>query len=35
MSQHISLANENYEVGGKALLGAAEHTYVTEMRPEV
>ena len=34
MGQHISLANENYEFGGKALLGAAKHTYITEMRPE-
>ncbi len=34
MGQHISLANENYELGGQALLGTAEHTYITAMRPE-
>lgn len=33
VGQHVSLANENYEFAGRALLGTAEHIFNTAPRP--
>jgi alkylation response protein AidB-like acyl-CoA dehydrogenase len=34
VGQHVSLANENYEFAGRALLGTAEHIFNTQPRPK-
>jgi alkylation response protein AidB-like acyl-CoA dehydrogenase len=34
VGQHSSLANENYEFGGRGLLGTAEHIFNTQPRPK-
>jgi alkylation response protein AidB-like acyl-CoA dehydrogenase len=34
VGQHTSLANENYEFGGRGLLGTAEHIFNTQPRPK-
>lgn len=35
VGQHTAIANENYEFGGRGLLGTAEHIFNTAPRPRV
>jgi hypothetical protein len=34
VGQHTAIANENYEFGGRGLLGIAEHIFNTQPRPK-